>query len=292
MARSMTGFGRGTKDIEGKSFSIEMKSVNHRYLDINIKLPRNLISLEERIRKAVSENLSRGKVDIFITQNVYSTNDVIANFNQSLADSYVKCLQEIKERYDVRDDISVSLISRFPDVITLNQKEEDLEIIWDALSLALKDAINTLIYMREREGAKLIDDIESRCKYMETLLEDIAKRAPLIVASYKEKLEKRLSELLNDVKLDESRVAMEVAIFSDKSNIDEEIVRLHSHINQMMDTFTLKEPIGRKLDFIIQEMNRETNTIGSKANDLELVNVVLNMKNEIEKIREQVQNIE
>lgn len=292
MARSMTGFGRGTKEIEGKSFVIEIKSVNHRYLDINIKLPRNLMSLEDRIRKTVSEKLSRGKVDIFITQNIFSTNDVIANFNQSLADSYVKCLQEIKERYTIRDDISVSLISRFPDIITLNQKEEDLETIWGALSTALTDSINMLISMREKEGTKLKSDLEARCMYIKELLGEISKRAPLIVASYKEKLEKRLSDLLNDVKLDESRVAMEVAIFSDKSNIDEEIVRLHSHINQMMETFTLKEPIGRKLDFIVQEMNRETNTIGSKANDLELVNVMLNMKNEIEKIREQVQNIE
>jgi uncharacterized protein (TIGR00255 family) len=292
MARSMTGFGRGTKDMEGKSFSIEMKSVNHRYLDINIKLPRNLISLEERIRKVVSQNLNRGKVDIFITQSTYSTNDVIANFNQSLADSYVKCLQEIKERYNVRDDISVSLVSRFPDVITLNQKEEDLEASWNAISSALNDAISNLLIMREKEGEKLRSDLEARCKYMKELVGDISKRAPLIVTSYKEKLEKRLAELLNDVRLDESRAYMEVAIFSDKSNIDEEIVRLYSHLNQMMDTLNLKEPIGRKLDFIIQEMNRETNTIGSKANDLELVNVVLNMKNEIEKIREQVQNIE
>jgi uncharacterized protein (TIGR00255 family) len=288
----MTGFGRGTKEIEGKSFVVEIKSVNHRYLDINIKLPRNLMSLEDRIRKTVSEKLSRGKVDIFITQNIFSTNDVIANFNQSLADSYAKCLQERKERYTIRDDISVSLISKFPDVITLNQKEEDLETIWGALSTALSDSINMLISMREKEGTKLKSDLEARCMYIKELLGEISKRAPLIVASYKEKLEKRLSDLLNDVKLDESRVAMEVAIFSDKSNIDEEIVRLHSHINQMMETFTLKEPIGRKLDFIVQEMNRETNTIGSKANDLELVNVMLNMKNEIEKIREQVQNIE
>lgn len=292
MARSMTGFGRGTRDMEGKSFAVEMKSVNQRYLDINIKLPRNLISLEERIRKTVSEKLSRGKVDIFITQNTYSTNDVIANFNQSLADSYIKCLQEIKERYSIRDDISVSLVSRFPDVITLNQKEEDLESIWEALSYALTDAINMLLSMREKEGAKLRNDLESKCTYMKELIGEISKRSPLIVASYKEKLEKRLSDLLKDVKLDEARVAMEVAIFSDKSNIDEEIVRLNSHIVQMMDTFSLDGPIGRKLDFIVQEMNRETNTIASKANDLELVNIVLNLKNEIEKIREQVQNIE
>lgn len=292
MARSMTGFGRGTKDIEGKSYIVEIKSVNHRYLDINIKLPRNLMSLEERIRKTVSEKLSRGKVDIFITQNIFSTNDVIANFNQSLADSYVKCLQEVKERYSIRDDISVSLVSRFPDVITLTQREEDLEVIWEAVNSALVEAVDMLVSMREKEGSKLRMDLEKRCLYIRELTVEISSRAPLIVSAYKEKLEKRLCDLIKDVKLDESRVAMEVAIFSDKSNIDEEIVRLNSHITQMLDTFTLSEPIGRKLDFIVQEMNRETNTIGSKANDLELVNVVLNIKNEIEKIREQVQNLE
>ncbi len=292
MTKSMTGFGRGSREEEGKSFIIEVKSVNHRYLDLNIRMPRNLTSLEERIRKSVTEKISRGKIDVYITQNVIASTNVAANFNFALADSYIKCLKEIKDRYDIRDDISVSLVARFPDVITINQKEEDIEKIWNSLSCALEDALAMLIAMREREGLKLKEDILSRCSYITELLNKIAERAPSISVEYKEKLNKRVKELLNDAKLDESRIAMEVAIFADKSNVDEEIVRLNSHIVQMRETLELAEPIGRKLDFIIQEMNRETNTIASKANDLELTNTVLNMKNEIEKIREQVQNVE
>lgn len=292
MIKSMTGFGRGSIEDSGKSFVIEIKSVNHRYLDLNIKMPRNLISLEERIRKTISEKITRGKVDVFITQRVFDTGDVAANFNQTLADSYVKCLKEIAKRYEVRDDISVSLISRFPDVITLNAQEEDLDTIWLTLKAPLNDSINLLVKMREREGLKLKEDIISRCRYIKELVDKVADRAPYIVSEYKSKLEKRIKDLLDDGAVDEGRVALEVAIFADKSNIDEEIVRLNSHLTQMAETLELDETIGRKLDFIVQEMNRETNTIASKANDLELVNTVLNIKNEIEKIREQVQNVE
>jgi uncharacterized protein (TIGR00255 family) len=288
----MTGFGRSSKEEEGKSFVLEIKSVNHRYLDLNIKMPRNLASLEERIRKSVSEKISRGKVDIYITQNIIATNDIVANFNFALADSYVNCLKEIRDRYDIRDDISVSLVARFPDIITLNQQESDVEKIWKCISTPLNEALSLLVAMREREGLKLKEDILSRCDYVKELLNKIAERAPAIVLEYRERLEKRVKELLNDSKLDESRLATEIAIFADKSNVDEEIVRLNSHLVQMRETLELAEPIGRKLDFIVQEMNRETNTIGSKANDLELVNTVLNIKNEIEKIREQVQNVE
>jgi uncharacterized protein (TIGR00255 family) len=292
MTKSMTGFGRGSFEAEGKSFIVEIKSVNHRYLDLNIKMPRNLASLEDRIRKSVSEKLSRGKVDVYVTQNTISTNDVAANFNSALADSYVNCLKQIKERYDIRDDISVSLVARFPDVITLNHQEEDIEKIWGTLNVPLNEALSMLVSMREREGLKLKEDILSRCDYILELVDIISERAPAISVQYKEKLEKKLRELLGDTKIDEARLAMEVAIFADKSSIDEEIVRLRSHISQLTETLKLSEPIGRKLDFIIQEMNRETNTIGSKANDLDLVNTMLNIKNEIEKIREQVQNVE
>ncbi len=292
MTKSMTGFGRGSNEEDGKSFIIEIKSVNHRYLDLNIKMPRNLGSLEERIRKSIAEKINRGKVDVYVTQNTLASNDVAANFNFALADSYIKCLREIKNRYEVRDDISVSLIARFPDVITLNQQQEDVEKLWNSLNLPLNDALTMMVSMREREGLKLKEDILSRCDYIKELLNKVEERAPAISIEYKKKLEKRIRELLNDTKLDESRLAMEIAIFADKSNVDEEIVRLNSHIAQMRETLELAEPIGRKLDFIIQEMNRETNTIASKANDLELSNTVLNIKNEIEKIREQVQNVE
>lgn len=292
MTKSMTGFGRGSKEEEGKSFIVEIKSVNHRYLDLNIKMPRNLSSLEEKFRKTIGEKINRGKVDVYVTQNIIATNDVAANFNYALADSYISCLREIKDRYEIRDDISVSLIARFPDVITLNQREEDMEKLWNSIKYPLNEAVDMLAAMREREGLKLKDDILSRCDYIKELLNKVTERAPAISMEYKEKLEKRVKELLNDAKLDEGRISMEVAIFADKSNVDEEIVRLNSHIVQMMDTLALAEPVGRKLDFIIQEMNREANTIASKANDLELTNIVLNIKNEIEKIREQVQNVE
>lgn len=292
MVKSMTGFGRGTIEDQGKCYVVEIKSVNHRYLDINIKLPRNIISLEENIRKVISQSLNRGKIDIFVTQNTYATNNVLASFNPALADSYHESLNEIKKRYDVRDDISVSLIARFPDVITLNANEEDLETLWSILEKPLKEAVELLIQMRIKEGQKLKEDILNRCKYIKKLIDKVSIKAPLVVDEYKEKLQKRLKDLVEDTYLDESRVAMEVAIFADKSNIDEEIVRLNSHIIQLTDTLSADIPVGRKLDFIIQEINRETNTIGSKANNLDIVNIVLDIKNEIEKIREQVQNLE
>jgi len=292
MIRSMTGFGRGNYEESGRSFVIEIKSVNHRYLDVNIKLPRAMISLEERIRKAISEKISRGKIDVFVTQNNYEKEDLVASFNEHLADSYVKCLKEIRDRYSVRDDISVSLIAKFPDVISLQKDEQDLEELWKTAEVPLKMAVEALVEMRQREGAKLKEDIVTRCNNITELVNKVELRAPLVVKEYKERLEQRLKELLNDAVIDENRVAMEIAIFADRSNIDEEIVRLKSHLAQMVDNTKLEEPVGRKLDFILQELNRETNTIGSKANDAELVQIVLNMKNEIEKIREQVQNVE
>lgn len=292
MTKSMTGFGRGSIEENGRAFVVEIKSVNHRYLDVNIKLPRNLVSLEDKIRKTIGEKIGRGKVDVFITQSIYNKQDAAANFNSAIGDEYFKCLQEIRDRYNVRDDISVSLIARFPEVVTLEQKEEDLEHIWTVLASPLKDALDLLVDMREIEGLKLKQDILTRCDNIKELVVKVATKAPLVVSEYKEKLYKRLKDLLNEVAVDENRLAMELAVFADKANIDEEIVRLNSHIVQMKDTLELNEAVGRKLDFIVQEMNREANTIGSKANDLELTNWVLNIKNEIEKIREQIQNLE
>lgn len=292
MIKSMTGFGRATSQGKNRSFDVEIKTVNHRYLDVNIRLPKSLLSLEENIRKLVSERLKRGKVDLFITQNMLQKEDLEAKFNKKLADSYVRCLEDIKETYSVRDDISVSLIAKFSDVISLEYKEEDLEEIWGDLKEPLEAALNLLVEMRIREGEKLKEDIISRCKNIKIMVESIAKRAPQIPIEYKEKLQNRLKELMDEHSVDEGRLVMEVALFADKACIDEEIVRLNSHIAQVKATLQLDEAVGRKLDFIVQEMNRETNTIGSKANDLEICNLVLNMKSEIEKIREQIQNVE
>lgn|SRR3712207_3417614 len=292
MIKSMTGFGRATFENDKRSFIVEIKSVNHRYCDINIKMPKTLISLEEKIRKLIQANINRGKVDVFITLNSYDKTDVSTMLNVSLADSYIKCLNDIKERYNIKDDISVSLVARFPEVISVKQNEEDLEELWKNLSIPLKEAIDSLITMRQKEGLKLEKNILEKCDTIKDIVCDIEKKAVNIPKIYKEKLNNRLKELLGDTEIDKSRVAMEVALFADRACIDEEIVRLKSHLSQMKDTLKLDEIVGRKLDFIVQEMNRETNTIGSKSNNLEISNLGLNIKNEIEKIREQVQNVE
>lgn len=292
MIKSMTGFGRGNIDQDGRSFTVEIKSVNHRYCDLNIKMPKSLLSLEDRIRKVIQEKVTRGKVDVFITQNNYEKQGAKVVLDEKLADSYVECLNKIKERYDIKENISLALISKFPDVVNLKQEEEDVENLWEILSLPLRDAVNLLVDMREREGLKLEKNILLKCDYIKSLLDKIEEKSPLVVEEYKEKLNERLKELLGEGQVDENRIAVEVALFADKSAIDEEIVRLNSHLLQLKETFNLNEAVGRKLDFIIQEMNREINTIGSKANNLEVTNNVLNIKNEIEKIREQIQNIE
>lgn len=292
MANSMTGFGRDSIVELGKSFIIEIKSVNHRYMDLNIKMPRAYLSLEERIRNVVKCELSRGKIDIFINMKVFERTDVEAVLNKNLAESYVKCLNEIRDNFDLRDDISVINIARFPDVVNVEHKEEDLEMIWSVIEIPLKGALKKHVEMRAREGEKLKEDLINKCNIIKELLELIKQKSYTVVNDYKEKLENRLRELVEDTKYDEGRVAMEVAIIADKACIDEEIVRLDSHIGQIKETLELDGPIGRKLDFIVQEMNREANTISSKSNDLELTKNILLVKSEIEKIREQTQNIE
>lgn len=292
MIRSMTGFGRGNSEKDGKSFTIEIKSVNHRYFETNIRMPRVLISFEDKIRKIIGEKVKRGKLDVFVTQGNYDKEDVEAYLNENLAASYINCLGILKDKYGLSDDISVAAVAKLPEVITLKQKEEDVSETFEQIDLALTKALRALLFMREREGRKLLEDVIIKCDLINGLVDKVKTRAPLVVCEYKAKLTQRLDVLHKEIDFDENRVAMEIAIFADKAGIDEEIVRLNSHINQMRETLILDEPIGRKLDFIIQEMNRETNTIASKANDLEILNTVISMKSEIEKIREQIQNIE
>jgi uncharacterized protein (TIGR00255 family) len=293
MIKSMTGFGRASLEKDGRSFTVEIKSVNHRYCDLSIKMPKTLLSLEDRIRKVVLEKVNRGKVDVFITLNTYDRKDVAAVFNQSLADSYVECLNNIRGRYNLKEEVSLSLIARFPEVVTLKQEQDDVEELWKILICPLKESVELLVQMREREGVKLQQNILSKCDYIKSIADSLEEKAPMVVKEYEKKLNERLGELIQDYKIiDENRVAMEIALFADKASIDEELVRLNSHIIQVKEAFKLEEPVGRKLDFIVQEMNRETNTIGSKANNLEIVNYVISIKNENEKIREQIQNIE
>ena len=293
MIKSMTSFGRAQSE-EGKDscFSIEMKSVNHRYLDINIRMPRMMLALEDKIRNIISKKLNRGKVDVFINYKNYRNDIGKANLNMELAKNYYECLKQIQNELNVIDDISASKIARFPDVINIEEHEENLENIFSEISPIIESALNLMEEMRSKEGEKLKEDILSKLKIIEIYVEEIEKVADNIPKNYKKKLEERLSELLSAVDLDESRIALEVAILSDKAAVDEEITRLRSHLSQMRSTLDLDESIGRKLDFIIQEMNREANTIASKSTDVDMTNKVIEVKNTIEKIREQVQNIE
>lgn len=293
MIKSMTSFGRSSSE-EGKErfFSVEMKSVNNRYLDINIRLPKNLLSLEEEIRKMVNNSLSRGKVDIFINLKTYGKVDGTPKLDLRLAEAYYKCLREIEAKLDVKNDISTVQLSRFPEVITLVQEEEKVEEIFLELKPLIQNSLDMMINMRIIEGEKLVEDIKMKISTIEELVDKVEKIADTVPKAYKVKLEERISELLGNSDIDQNRIAMEVCMIADKATVDEEIIRLKSHINQIRKTLTSNEPVGRKLDFIIQEMNREANTIGSKSSDINMTNLVIDIKNLIEKIREQVQNIE
>lgn len=293
MVKSMTSFGRASSE-EGKErlFSIEMKSVNHRYLDINIRMPKSIFPLEERLRKLISSKLNRGKVDVYINLKNFSKGDSVAEVNEALAKSYFECLSKISEELNIENDITATKIARFQDVISITEKEENIEEIFEEIKVLMKSSLEGMIEMREREGEKLKEDILEKLNIIENFVYDIEKIADLVPVKYKEKLEERIKDLTSGIEIDQNRIATEIAIFADKATVDEEIIRLRSHIAQMRSTFDICEPIGRKLDFIVQEMNREANTIASKSNDIKMTNIVIDIKNLIEKIREQVQNIE
>lgn len=293
MIRSMTSFGRSSSEEgEKRVFTVEMKSVNSRYLDVNIRMPKTLISLEEEIRKMISNSLNRGKVDVFINLKNYNDGSGVPKVDINLAQGYLQCLKEIEAKLEVKNDISVMQIARFPEVITIVEEEDKIEEVWKELKPLISDSLDMMIKMREVEGTKLKEDILSKILVIEELVSKVESFADNIPKVFKMKLEERVKELLGNVDIDESRIAMEVCMLADKATIDEEIIRLRSHINQVRETLNLNEPIGRKLDFIVQEMNRETNTIGSKASDIQMTNIVIDIKNILEKIREQVQNIE
>lgn len=293
MVRSMTGFGRGTYSESGKEFTVEIKSVNHRYIDFYIKLPRQIGFLEEKVREEVAKSLFRGKVDIFISFEDRAEDARNVTLDEPLASAYIQAVEKLKGKYDLKDDLTVSLISRFPDVLRIEKADDDEELLWNVLNKALKLAIESLIQMREKEGKELRENLLSRADYMETIIAQITKRSPGVVLEYKQKLENRIKDLLNQQVVDENRLAMEVAIFADRCAIDEELVRLGSHLIQLRELLNLKnQQVGRKLDFLVQEINREINTIGSKSNDIEITKCVLELKSETEKIREQIQNIE
>ncbi len=292
MIKSMTGYGRGEAVCNGRSLVAEVRSVNNRYLDCTVKLPRTYSFAEEALKNRVKEVTTRGKVEVFITMSQVSANDVVVKVNEPLAAGYVQALQELAEKLSLKDDISVSLLTHFPDVLLVEKAAEDTDQLTADLCSVLDLALARYDTMRSREGERLEQDILSRLDTLERSLAFVEERSPQTLAAYRERLWKKLSEVLESTQIDESRILTEAAIFADKIAVDEETVRLHSHIAQFRGMLKDGGPVGRKLDFLVQEMNRETNTIGSKCNDLEISNVVVDMKAEIEKIREQIQNLE
>jgi len=292
MVKSMTGYGRGEAVLNGRTITVEVRSVNNRYLDCSVKVPRLYIFAEDAIKSRVQSNISRGKVDVFVTIENIEGEQVVISVNQPVADSYYNALTSLRDRYQLRDDISVSLLSRFQDVLLVEKSQEDVEAVAKDICTVLDTALADFTAMRQREGEKLAQDIRSRASTIAQLLAKVEERSPQTVSEYRTKLENRMREVLSNTQLEESRILTEAAIFADKVAVDEETVRLHSHLGQLAEMLDSGVPIGRKLDFLIQEFNREANTIGSKCTDLEISRHVVDIKAEIEKIREQVQNVE
>lgn len=292
MIRSMTGFGRATAESEGYFITVEIKSVNHRYFDFNCRLPRQYGFAEEKLKSYINSRVSRGKVDCFLGIEALKTDDAQVVVNHTLASAYVNALKELSDTYSLKEDYGASAVARFPDVFVLRKADEDEEKLWALIEPVADQAVSKFIRMREIEGEKMRRDIASRAAYILDCVSFIEKRSPETVKEYNDKLVARVHELIGDVSLDESRIIQEVAIFADKVAVAEETVRLRSHISQLQTFLESEEPIGRKMDFLVQEINREANTIGSKASDVEIARKVVDIKAEVEKIREQIQNIE
>ena len=292
MVKSMTGYGRAEDTLNGCTITVDLRSVNIRYLDCNVRMPRLYLFAEEPIKSRVQNTISRGKVDVFVTLDSTGGEQVQVSVNQPLADGYYAALTQLAERYGLSKDISVSLLSRFPDVLLAEKAEEDVEQRAQDICSVLDRALADFDQMRTREGARLEADVLSRAARIEELVGKVEERSPQTVAEYRAKLEARMNEVLSNTQLDPARILTEAAIFADKVAVDEETVRLRSHIGQLRHMLEQGGATGRKLDFLIQEFNREANTIGSKCSDIDIARHVVDIKAEIEKIREQVQNIE
>lgn len=292
MLKSMTGFGRSEIANERQKITVEMKAVNHRFCDINIKMPKKLSIFEAGIRNLLKKYIQRGKVDVFITYEDYTENNMVLKYNEELAAEYVGVLQRMSEQFGIENDVRVSSLSRYPDVLTLEEQTVDTDELWGVLEEALHKASEQFVETRLVEGENLKNDLISKLDGMLEAVDFIEKRSPEILVEHRQRLEAKVKELLGDSTIDESRIITETTIFADKICVDEEIVRLRSHITSTRKALLEGGSIGRKLDFIAQEMNREANTILSKANDLEVANRAIDLKTEIEKVREQIQNIE
>ena len=292
MIRSMTGYGRGQQTLGGMDITVEIRSVNHRYYEYSSRLPRVYGFLDERLKGYLQKAVSRGKVDVGVWIDTVDAPGSEVVVNHALAEGYLKALHALAQTYGLRDDVSVNTLSRFPDILTVRKAAEDEEAIWEAVRQVADEALAGFVAMREREGARLREDVLARRQTILRAVEQVEARSPEIVREHMAKVEARMKELLSTATVDEQRLLTEAALFADKTATAEETVRLRSHLDQLETLVNASEPVGRKLDFLVQEINRETNTIGSKVQDVELARVVVDVKAEIEKIREQIQNIE
>ncbi len=292
MIKSMTGFGRSEKVNDERKIVIELKAVNHRYCDMNVKLPKKLNSFEASIRTLLKDYIQRGKVDIFITYEDYTRSNVCVKYNKDIAAEYVEYMRAMRDEFGLEDDIKTSVVARCPEVFTLEEQTKDTDEIWDYLRVAIEEAAKMFVESRIKEGEHLKMDLLGKLDHMLEMVEFIEQKSPEIIAAYKDNLTEKVKEMLANTSIDDNRIAMEVVLYSDKVCVDEELVRLRSHIKQTRDILVEGGAVGRKLDFIVQEMNREANTILSKSNSLEISDTGIELKTEIEKIREQIQNIE
>lgn len=292
MVKSMTGYGRAQKEFEGLTVTVELKSVNSRYFEFSSRVYKNYSFIEDKLKSAVHSLISRGKVECSVQIDATETDDVIVQVNESLASGYINAVNSLAEKYGLENDFKVSDLATRGDIFLIRKAPADEDKIWNCVNETLIEAAAAFVAMREKEGAKLIDDILSRGDLIISYVEKVEKRSPETIKEYNDKLLSRMRDLLGDASVDEQRLLTEAAIFADKIAVAEETVRLRSHIAQLHEIAKADEPIGRKLDFLVQEINREANTIGSKANDIEIARIVIEIKSEVEKIREQVQNIE
>ncbi len=292
MVRSMTGFGRAQASVEGYNITVEIRSVNHRYFEFYAKMPRTYAFLEEKVKSLLSTGISRGKVECSIQLEATADESVVVTVNEPLAKGYVAAIGEIAEKFNISNDLSALSVARFSDVLSITKAPVDEDLLWEKVSPVVQSALDSFVSMRETEGEKLSQDVLSRAEIILENVSYIEERSPETVKLYSEKLLERMRNVLGDTQIDESRILTEAAVYADKVAVAEETVRLRSHIDQLRSMLASSEAIGRKLDFLVQEINREANTIGSKAQDVDIARRVIDIKAEVEKIREQIQNIE
>ncbi len=292
MANSMTGYGQGQALGPDLQVTLEIKSVNHRFFEFSVRLPRTYAFLEEKLKAYFQSRIARGKVDVFLTLEETGSDSAVVKVNAPLARAYVNALEQLSRDYGLENDLTAGSLARYPDVLTVQKAQVDEDAVWETVRAAAEAACDGFLAMRAREGAKLAEDVCSRVAAIQELVSYVEARSPETVAAYQQKLEAKMRELLGDTAVDEQRLLTETAIFADKVAVNEETVRLRSHMAQLTELVAKPEPIGRKVDFLVQEMNREANTIGSKCSDVEITRRVVDIKAEIEKIREQIQNME